>query len=803
MNKPGTRATRATRISVVALGRGALFAVLAGSCGGEGVVRSPPSNSAVVHTAPATREATGKELAPDVPTLRAVLEDAQFSSVKERLRAKDAAGAAKAFDDARAATVEAPGGRTCALDYESGRLHRDAGEDAAALAAFDRVPEACALSAHAALYAAQACSRLGRTDDAIARARRVPDDTAIASEARLTLAEALAAKGDRGAALPIWRAHLAANPHGTRWVDTAVKVATALLDGVDGERAGHAREAFDLATRVVVEAPKLAEASGGQAARDRAVALLRQSDPKLDDSLAVSDRVRRAQAWLDANEPAHAVAEVTPLLALGAPSVPVGADVCHAAIVRAQATAKLRGATADAYGDAIARCAGDDALPSALFAGAKASLSAKHLDEGLARLARVEQEFPRHRLADDARLRRAIVLQQNGDDAKGEALLASFAEDYPEGDMRGEALFRLALARMVRADWIGAIEPLDRAASLEEGDHRSPSSGRAAYFRARVSAMTGDLPDAETRYEALIGHAPLAFYMTQAYGRLATVDPVRARRALDGAVENEAQALPASLLTRDHPELHAPEFVRGCALLEVGEIDDGRRELGRLLGDAVDAEVLWTTALLYERAAAPDVAQMVIGSRLGELLSHYPAGGWKARWEIAFPRPYGDLVERASAESNIPSALTWAIMRQESAFVADAKSPSDAYGLMQLIVGTARGVARGTGFGSDPDSLKRPDVSITLGAKLLGGLRASYPSNRALAIAAYNGGGGSVARWLAARPNEDFDLWVEQIPFDETRNYLKRVLGNEAAYAFLYAPSALDEVLALPTRIAR
>ena len=211
----------------------------------------------------------------------------------------------------------------------------------------------------------------------------------------------------------------------------------------------------------------------------------------------------------------------------------------------------------------------------------------------------------------------------------------------------------------------------------------------------------------------------------------------------------------------------------------------------------------WTTALLYERAAAPDVAQMVIGSRLGELLSHYPAGGWKARWEIAFPRPYGDLVERASAESNIPSALTWAIMRQESAFVADAKSPSDAYGLMQLIVGTARGVARGTGFGSDPDSLKRPDVSITLGAKLLGGLRASYPSNRALAIAAYNGGGGSVARWLAARPNEDFDLWVERIPFDETRNYLKRVLGNEAAYAFLYAPSALDEVLALPTRIAR
>ena len=112
-------------------------------------------------------------------------------------------------------------------------------------------------------------------------------------------------------------------------------------------------------------------------------------------------------------------------------------------------------------------------------------------------------------------------------------------------------------------------------------------------------------------------------------------------------------------------------------------------------------------------------------------------------------------------------------------------------------------VARGTGFGSDPDSLKRPDVSIALGAKLLGGFRASYSGNRALAIAAYNGGGGSVGRWLAARPNEDFDLWVEEIPFEETRNYLKRVLGNEAAYAFLYAPASLDEVLALPSKVTR
>jgi soluble lytic murein transglycosylase len=783
------------------LGRGLVVAALAGSCGGEGAVRAPPSSAATA-VSPPTREANAKELVPEIPRLHVVLDDPRFSAVKVRLRAKDAAGAAQAFDDARAGVLAEAGTlEACALDYESGRLRRDAGNDAAAEAAFERVPATCALSPYASLYSAQACTRLGRFEDAIGRARRVPDGTPITAEARLTIAEALAAKGDRAAALPLWRAHLAASPHGVRWVDTCVKVAIALLDGVDGDPAPHAQEAFDLTTRVFVEAPKLADASGAQAARDRALELLRKSSPKLDAALAPADEVRRGQAWLDANEPARATTEVLPLLGLGATVIPTGPDVCHAALVRAQAAVKLRSGAADAYGDAIARCAGDEALATALFAGGKASFAAKRTDEGLARLAQLEQLFPRHRLADDARLRRALVCQQNGDVAQAERLLATLADDYPDGDMRSEALFRLALGRMTRGDWRGAVEPLDHAAALDESDHRSPSVGRAAYFRARASATLGDSEGAATRYEAIVAKAPLAFYMTQAYARLAAIDPARARRALDAAGQGESAA--ASLLTRDHPELHSAELARGRALLEVGELDDARRELARAFGEGADPEVVWAAALLYEEAGAPDVAQVLVQSKLGELFSHYPVGAWRPRWEIAFPRPFGDLVEPASAASNIPACLTWAIMRQESAFVPDARSASDAYGLMQLIVSTARGVARGTGFGADPDSLKRPDVSIALGAKLLGGLRASYPSNRALAIAAYNGGGGSVARWLAARPNEDFDLWVEEIPFDETRNYLKRVLGNEAAYAYLYTPSTLDEVLALPAKVTK
>jgi soluble lytic murein transglycosylase len=145
-------------------------------------------------------------------------------------------------------------------------------------------------------------------------------------------------------------------------------------------------------------------------------------------------------------------------------------------------------------------------------------------------------------------------------------------------------------------------------------------------------------------------------------------------------------------------------------------------------------------------------------------------------------------------------------MREESAFVPDAKSVANALGLMQLLAGTARQAAKGTSLVVDEDSLKTPEVSIAIGARVLGSLRSTFPLHPALAIAAYNAGTAAVRRWIAERGADDLDLFVERIPFDETRAYVKRVLASEAAYAYLAFPEALDDLLTLPpgpTRPAR
>jgi soluble lytic murein transglycosylase len=742
----------------------------------------------------------------ELPELRVVLHDARLGDARARATVRDWRGAAQAIDEARTASGRPPltPEVDCAWSYEAARLHLAADEPAAAALGFDRVAGVgtprlvCALSGYALLRAAQAYAKLGRSEDAAARARATPTDIALREDANLVLADALAATGDRAGGLALWRSHAASAKGG--WLDVDVKIATALLDGVDGDPAAHAAEARELATRVILEAPKIAETSGALLARGRAIALLRARDPSVTLDLSFAERARQARGWLDSGEPAKAYAEATALLA--APEKDASAS-CGAAVTRAQASAHVAHVvTADLWGEAIALCEQhpDDLLATALYAGAKSSVAAKRLDEAALRFARVEQLFPAHRLADDARLQGALVLLQQGDEARAAAMMLALPDDYPQGDMRGEALFRVALLRMTKGDWEAAKPVLDRITSLFPADRHWATVGRAAYFRARAAAATGDAADAHARYARIVQDDPLSFYMTQAYARLAEPDPAAARHLLDDAVAREA---PGPLLTRDHAELRSPAFARALRLLEVADLDAATRELALagLTGDGADAELVWAAGQLYDHADAPELGHAFARRRVTDHLPHYPSGRWRAMWEIAFPRAFEPFVARESAASRIPRALTWAIMREESDFYPEAKSSSNAYGLMQLIVPTARGIASGTPYGWTEDALKRPDASIALGTKLLGGLRGTF-SNTALAIAAYNGGGGAVSRWVAARRTEPFDLWVEDIPWEETRGYIKRVLASEAAYAFLYDRGALDEVLSIPSAVS-
>lgn len=753
-------------------------------------VQAPVADVQVVDAAPSPL---------DVPVLQVVLGDPRFAAAREKERARDWAGAAAELVGA-ASRATFDDAMQCRVAFVEGRLRAAVPDPAGAAAAFDRASAApCALGRYAALRAAQAWGSQGKADEAIVRARAAlvpsPDPIAQDDDASLVLAEALAARGARADALPLWQKSLSAHPKGGRWVDTSVRLATALLDGVGGDPAAHAKEALDAALRVELEAPAYAESSGAAAARARAASVLHRPL-----ELSPDERARRAQAWLDAGKLDQARRDAAQALSAAKGDAAI---ICRVQTIVAQVAARTKGKPAAAWGVAIAACAAadpkGDALAHALYAGAKASWAAKRDGEALERFARIERDLPEHRYADDARLLSALVHLERGESAEFFSALEKAADDYPNGDMKVEALFRVALQKLEGKDYAGARAALARAAPLDAGDVHWATAGRVGYFAARAAELGGDAAAAKQEYAQVVGAHPMAFYMFEAYARLAALDAAFAKRTLDGA----AHAEPAGRwLTHEHGAMKTPAFRRALGLLEVGEIEAARQELAACGATAASAEseLVWLVAELFDRAGAFDVGHGVSRGRLTDHLAHFPEGRWRAAWEAAYPKAYEDLVRRAAHERGVPVSLAWAIMREESGFAVGARSPSGARGLMQLMPRTAREVARGTALATGDDALDRAEVNVALGAKLLGTSRRAYAPAPVLAIPAYNAGPGAVGRWLAARPGA-FDVWVERIPFDETRGYVKRVIASQGTYAWLYAPAELPEVLGLPEKI--
>jgi soluble lytic murein transglycosylase len=154
-------------------------------------------------------------------------------------------------------------------------------------------------------------------------------------------------------------------------------------------------------------------------------------------------------------------------------------------------------------------------------------------------------------------------------------------------------------------------------------------------------------------------------------------------------------------------------------------------------------------------------------------------------YSLLYPTPYRAEVEAAADEFDLDPSLIYAVMRQESLYRPDAVSEAGALGLMQVQRGTARDVARDIGEPS-PASVDPldPPTNIRLGAARLTAMLERYDGHIVPALAAYNAGPAAADRWL---PDSaiDGDVWLENIPYNETREYVRRVLWNTVVFEWL------------------
>lgn len=165
-------------------------------------------------------------------------------------------------------------------------------------------------------------------------------------------------------------------------------------------------------------------------------------------------------------------------------------------------------------------------------------------------------------------------------------------------------------------------------------------------------------------------------------------------------------------------------------------------------------------------------------------------GYFGSRWLIAqyYPLHYRDIVFQRAEEQGLDPFLVAAVIRRESKFRADATSAPGARGLMQIMPETGEWVAEQLKLPYSPEMLYDPDYNVRLGCWYLASLHKEFGGNTVLALAAYNGGRTNVRKWLQDRQWTGESHTLEQIPFEETRLYVARVLQDFDRYRRIYQP---------------
>ena len=305
-------------------------------------------------------------------------------------------------------------------------------------------------------------------------------------------------------------------------------------------------------------------------------------------------------------------------------------------------------------------------------------------------------------------------------------------------------------AALLQQDWKAVLSGWDNL------DTQEKSEPRWLYWKARALAASGRLQEASAIYHEIAGQ--------QNYFSLLAADRLNQTCHFDHR--------PLSVTDEDIMALRGePGIRRAVELFYLGRMPDARRE--------------WVFALSGKERSQLSAAA-IIAHDMGwhdRAIRAAADAGECDDLVVNFPISYAEFINRSAEKNGLDPGWILAMIRQESMFVADAKSPAGALGVMQIMPDTGRRIALQLGENfPDPSLLLSPENNIRFGTWYLSKSLKELQNNPILASAAYNAGARMVRSWLPEEGSISADIWVETIPFFETRNYIEKIFTHKAVY---------------------
>lgn len=396
----------------------------------------------------------------------------------------------------------------------------------------------------------------------------------------------------------------------------------------------------------------------------------------------------------------------------------------------------------------------------------------------------IVDRFPGESWAEEALNNLGSFYLKRDEDDTADAVFRELYQKYPKGRYAERAAWKAGWRAYRDARYGDTIRVFEQAAAdFPRSDYR-PSW---LYWAGRARERAGGTAEAGLRYSVVV-----ADYQNSYYGRLAQA------RLKKGTAFQSVPIGSASTEAGDIalPAAPPPNAAVITALLSADMYDDALNELRfarRMWGPSavIDATVAWTNQQQARTESGTRRFQLLRGA-INTMRRTYPqfmtAGGEdlpRPVLTVIFPIAYWDLIRRYSAANRLDPYLVAALVAQESTFVADIRSSANAYGLMQLLPSTARQNARKLKVPYSARLITDPETNIRIGTAYFAEKIQEFGGVH-LALAAYNAGERAVRQWVSERSSVEREEFIDDIPYPETQNYVKRILGTADDYRRLY-----------------
>ena len=396
---------------------------------------------------------------------------------------------------------------------------------------------------------------------------------------------------------------------------------------------------------------------------------------------------------------------------------------------------------------------------------------------------RLATDSPKAPEVPEALLIKARLLESGPDPKSAEPAYLRLAYGHAESEEGLRAAWRLGWLSWLRAEYAEAAERWGRIPGV-----RTASQGyrdASMYWIGRTHEQRGDAEGAARLFTSLVAEAPRSYYGVLAARRAPRARPNQGRNPASAQLAASLPVDPRETLQADAP------YARVEALRAVGLGDFADEEMDEVVRRSTgDLRRLYALSAAYAHDARHFQSLRILRRHFIGLARSAPPALPRAFWDFFYPLGWRTELNDAATRAALDPYFVAAVVREESSFDPQARSRVGARGLMQLMPDTARQLAKGRGLPAGDDLLADPGANLALGSAYLAGLMKEFGEPR-LAVAAYNAGPARVREWWKARVTDDVEVWVELIPFDETRFFVRRVMLSWEEYRRLYgAPLA-------------